>query len=133
MLDATRYEFVGFGMGVPKNNGFLAEYLNNPSHEELRTLYKSCQIWFCPSVLEGFCNIGAEAAVCGCLLVCVDRRESGTQDYATEETAHLFSTLEEAAKHIRNPDWSKVLKCQKLLKEKVGTREQAMKKFVEVL
>jgi len=125
-------KWVAFGT-EKKGPKWLDKYLSNPSKSELEGLYHKAEYWFSPSALEGFHNPPAEAAMCGCLLLCRDIRSGGTQDYATPETAHLWQSVEEAAEYIRNPDWSKVLKCQELIKSTIGTREQAMKKFVEVL
>jgi hypothetical protein len=55
------------------------------------------------------------------------------QDYATDETAMLYNTFAEAVECIRNPDFSKVPKMQKVLIDKIGDRKSNMEKLVKIL
>ena len=100
---------------------------------EMRLLYNECKIWFAPTELEGFHQCPAEANLCGCLVVCNRMPSNGMGDYATDETAMRYNTWEELIECIENPDFSKVPKMQKVLREKIGSREDNMKIFVEIL
>ena len=100
---------------------------------EMQEFYNKCDIWFSPSELEGFHNVPAEAAMCGCLVVCRRSPIGGCRDYANEENAHLFDTIEEAIGAIQNPDWSKTPRLQHLLLAKIGSRHSNMYRFAEML
>jgi hypothetical protein len=54
-------------------------------------------------------------------------------DYATEETAMRYSTEDELMDCLDNPDYSKVEKMQKILREKIGSRSENMKRMVKLL
>ena len=68
--------------------------------------------------------------MCGCLIVCNDKIHNGMSDYANDETAKIFRNEEEM--YDPNYNFSKVEKMQKLIKQKIGTREQCMRRFVEI-
>jgi len=101
--------------------------------EQMNDVYCGCDIWLSTTTNEGFHNIPAEAALCGCLVVCNRHPNNGMDDYATEDTAMRFDTTEEAAQCLRHPDYSKVKKMQEVLINKIGSREQNMKKLVDLL
>lgn len=121
--------FVSFGS--EKREGFGTHYAN-PSHDRLVNIYSSCQIWFSTSTLEGFHNPPSEAALCGCLPVVPADPRGGCADYCTPETAMVYGSFDEAVRMIKAPDYSKVPKLQKYLREKIGDREKNMKRLVEV-
>lgn len=100
--------------------------------EDLVNFYDGCSIWFAPTELEGFHNVPAEANLCDCLIVCSNNPRNGCMDYCNRETAHIYSTLDEAVDMIKNPDYSKVPKMQALLKSKIGTRQKNMEKLIEL-
>lgn len=124
-------EYVAFGTEKCHCH-WLRKYLRNPSHEQLRELYSSCDIWVAPTENEGFHNVPAEAALCGCLIM-ANRMPSNGMDYATEETAILFDKPKEIYSAVVRPDRSKVSKMQDYIVNKIGTREANMKKFVTIL
>jgi len=101
--------------------------------KELKELYRSIDIYVAPTELEGFHNVPAEACLCGCLIVCNRRDSNGMGDYATDETAMRYTGWDELLEAIENPNFSKVAKMQKLLKEKIGNREKNMKRFVRLI
>lgn len=114
------------------------EVLNKKPHidlddNRLKWLYNSCKIWLATTELEGFHNVPAEAALCGCLVVCNKHMHNGMSDYADDETAMRYSTIEEAIECIKNPDYSKVSKMQAHLKETIGDREKNMKRLVRLI
>jgi hypothetical protein len=103
------------------------------SNIDLKKYYKFCSAWFSPTNLEGFHNVAAEANLCGCLVYCNRTESNGMGDYATEETAMRHSTWGEFMEGLKKPDFSKVLKMQNVLKNKIGSREKNMKRFVGLL
>jgi hypothetical protein len=121
----------GFGVDKPKQN--LKMYLQNPKQQELRRLYNSTNIWFCPTELDSFHNVPLEAALCGCLVMCRRIESNGMEDYATDETAMRFDSISEAISLIKKPDYSKVKKMQDLIVNKIGDRKRSMQKLMEVL
>lgn len=106
---------------------------NKLNAQQLLQFYNQCDIWFAPTELEGFHNVPAEANLCGCLVVCNRLDSNGMGDYATEDTAMRYTGWDELLACIENPDFSKVEKMQKVLKEKIGSREKNMKRFVELI
>ena len=106
MLGTKNYKFVSFGYGVPKNNHFLSAYAYSPNNNVKKSIYRSADIWFSDTVMEGFHNVPAEAAIEGCFIVCNRVISNGMSDYATDETAGLFTSLVEAVRIIKNPDFT---------------------------
>ena len=101
--------------------------------DTMRMMYSTSSMWILPTQLEGFSQVGAEAGLCGSLLVCNRMKSNGTNDFATDETAMRYDNWEELIECIENPDFSKVPNMQRVLREKIGNREWNMKKFVEIL
>lgn len=114
------------------------EILNKKPHinlddNRLKWLYNSCKIWLATTELEGFHNVPAEAALCGCLVVCNKHKHNGMSDYADDTTAMRYSTPEEALSCLKNPDYSLVPRMQEKIREKIGSREKNMQRFVELI
>jgi hypothetical protein len=125
------FEYVAFGMRDCRDS-FVKEYHKNPSHEELLALYHSCETFYCPNTREGFYNCGYEAALCGCILITSDYPCNGMGDYATSETAHVVSSVEQAAEAARSPDVFKIPKMLRRLTE-IGDRKTNMERLVKLL
>jgi hypothetical protein len=100
--------------------------------KNLVKFYQSCDIWFVPCKREGLHNVPMEANLCGSLIICSDSPTNGCMDYCNRDTAHIYSTLKEAVGMIERPDFTKVKRMQKLLREKIGNREKNMKQLVEL-
>jgi len=130
-LGTKYYQYRVFGAEVGRFSGW--KYVQNPQHEVLNNLYSYCHMWFAPTELEGFHNVPAEAGLCGSLIVANSIKSGGMTDYCNKRTAMMFSTLDDAVECIKNPDYTRVSKMQKLLKTKIGSRETNMKKLIEVL
>ena len=123
---------------VTRDNGFkfsLFELLSdgNYGYKKLNQHYQQCDTWLSLSSLEGFHQCPAEAALCGAHIIYNDIDSGGTRDYCTPETATPFKTFEELIDAIENPDFSKREKMQKVLREKIGSREKCMERFVELI
>lgn len=106
---------------------------NTPS--QLREAYNCCDVWFAPTESEGFHNVAPEACLCGCLVVCNNLPSNGMGDWATEETAMFYDPSDPggAITAIQRPDYGRVAKAQSVLREKIGSRERNMRRFVEIL
>ena len=130
----NKYEYVAYGDSYCDNN-FLTEFHSNPTKDQLNMLYNSCHLWFAPTILEGLHNVGLEAALCGCLLVCNDNPMNGMcLDYAFKnKTAMVYSNLDEAVEMIKNPDYSLIPTMKDHLKTHISLRETNMKKMVKLL
>ncbi len=123
-----------------KNSDIVRKYCNNTinidgnsDNDTLNCVYGDCHIWLATSTNEGFHNVPAEAAMSGCYVIGVDHPHSGTGDYLTDKTGALYKTEAELMYAIENPDFSKVEKMHKVLREKIGSREKNMRKFAEIL
>ena len=106
---------------------------DNYNDEQLRRFYSELNIWLSLSSLEGFHQVPAEAALCGCHIIYNDIDSGGTRDYCTPETADPFTEFNGLLQALESPDWSKRNEMQKVLENKIGSREDNMKKFVEVM
>lgn len=134
-LDTNKFEFVSFGSPNKCEDSFLTKYLPNPSVDELVKLYSSCHIWFAPTESEGLHNVPMEANLCGCLVICGNNPANGMlYDYAfPDKTSMVYNNIEEAIGMINNPNFSLIKPMQECIHENIGTRENAMKKLVEIL
>ena len=103
------------------------------SNKQLRAFYNRCDMWFSPTELEGFHNVAAEANLCGCLVFCNRLDSNGMGDYATEETAMRYTGHDELLACLDKPDYSKVAKMQDVLINKIGSRFENMRRFVELI
>ena len=127
-----KYDY--FAFGTPKTcKDKNVNYYSNPSREKIEYIYQRCDIWFSPSVSEGFHNVPAEANLCGSLVCGVHHPHSGTRDFLSNETGMVYRTLDEAVQMIQNPDYSKVAKMQLRLATVINGRKANMEKLVEVL
>lgn len=106
---------------------------NDLNNDQLLEFYNECDIWLALSELEGFHQVPAEAALCGCSIVYNNIDSGGCHDYCTPETATPFTSFEGLVEAIENLKFGKVDKMKWLLHEKIGDRENNMRKLVEVL
>jgi glycosyltransferase involved in cell wall biosynthesis len=104
----------------------------NLGYDELRKLYNSCSIWISPTESEGFHNVPAEAALCGCHIVCGTTERNGMGDYADDRTADRFSDFDEAVRWLVKPNFEKRNQMRAAV-EAIGSREKNMAKFAELL
>lgn len=130
-MDNHRFMYIAYG-ATDCDAGFLHGYQKAPSEKEKNQIYDLCDIWFTDTKLEGFHNVPAEAALHGCLIVCNRLDSNGMGDYATENTAMRFSTINEAIRCCMNPDYAKRKLMHKKLKS-IGDRFVNMNKFVKLL
>lgn len=93
--------------------------------------YNNCDIYLSATTSEGFHNIPAEAALCGCAIV-ANRHPRNGMGYATEETAMLYNTIKEGRQYIRRPDYSKINRMREYLLDIIGTREKNMRRLIEI-
>lgn len=135
ILDHDKFEFVSFGIDKKCKYDFLNKYSSNPAINELVNLYNSCHIWFAPTKNEGLHNVPMEAALCGCLIMCGNYEGNGMlYDYAfPNETAMVYNNLKEAVEMIENPNYSLIPKMQDCLRTNIGTREENMKKMLNII
>lgn len=132
ILGHENYRYVGYGIKKPKEK-ICDIFITCPDRKRLRSLYAEADIWFCPTILEGFHQVAAEAALAGCLIVCSRCKHNGMGDYANDNTAERYDTINEAADKIRRPDYKKVKLMQFLLEKKIGGREKNMERMVKLL
>ncbi len=132
-LDVNKYMFEVLTADKKGTGVNHMAYWYQPSLEEKRRMYSTCNIWLAPTEKEGFHNVAAEANLCGCLVVCNRLKRNGMGDYATEETAMRYSSDDEMLACLKNPDFSKVEKMQNILIRNIGSREKNMKRLVKIL
>ena len=131
-LGNVEYMYYAFGNHIPENKDFLDFYSFQPSQLDKEFIYSECDIWFSDTKMEGFHNVPAEAALFNCLIVCNRVNSNGMGDYATEETAERFSSIDEAVRIIKNPDWLKRDKMKVVLNA-IGSREYNMSRFASLI
>ena len=109
--------------------------------ESLNEWYNKIRVWISPSELEGLHNPPMEASLSGCTLVATNHPRSGTSDYAiNNETALVYEhgNRKDAIRSIRKLSDENLRKelngnMVSLLKDKIGTREKNMAKFLEII
>lgn len=120
----------------------LNKDIKGSTPKELNKWYNSIKVWVASSQLEGLHNPPMEASLSGCGLVSTDHPRSGTTDYVVpNETALVYAHGDtgQAASQIQRMIEDKELRCRlnknmkELLKNKIGTREKNMAKFLEIL
>lgn len=126
------YTFYCYGVNAPVMYGNI-QSLNQPTPWEKAMMYDKCAVWFAPTESEGFHNCPAEAALHGCAVVCNALQSNGMGDYATSDTANFYYNESEIVDVVKSVDYSKVPKMQKLLIEKIGSREKNMKIFEDMI
>jgi hypothetical protein len=126
-------------LGIPPR--LVNRHLVDAGPSKMRDFYNSCRVWIAPTESEGLHNCPIEASLCGCCLVATDHPRSGMSDYAIHnETALLYPArnIEAGAECVRRYLGDKSLRLRmnsnmiELLRSKLGTREENMKRFVEV-
>jgi len=131
-LLGKEFNYAAYGACKPKSTTW-GRFYKNPSHGTLVSLYSSCDIWFAPSVLEGFHNPPYESNLCGCLVCRPVLDSCGSGDAAHDGTALVYSSIRDAAKQIREADYGLVPLMQNVIAEKIGTREKNMQILIETL
>ncbi len=120
----------------------LNKDIKGSTPKELNKWYNSIKVWVASSQLEGLHNPPMEASLSGCGLVSTDHPRSGTTDYVVpNETALVYAHGDTvgAASQIQRMIDDDELRCRlnknmkELLKNKIGTREQNMARFLEIL
>lgn len=136
-----RLRYVGFGPKdlSKKDKAWIKErfylYKREPTKRTMAAIYNMCDAWVCTSVLEGLHNVGMEAAMCGCQLICKNARFSGTKDYAIHSrTAWRYDSNGDAGDLLcRSYDEKMVRRCQSLIADKIGNRTDAANRLVEAI
>jgi hypothetical protein len=127
-----RHDYYSFGTG--RCDHIMVNHIMLPTDHQKMNVYRSCSHWFAPTEWEGFHNVPAEACIeGGCAIVCKRLPANGMGDYATEETALRYSSEDELLECFGRPYSHKVSLMQEKLRADVGTREENMKKLLEVI
>lgn len=102
------------------------EYHFKPAGDQLRNIYNSCDIFICPSLIEGFGLPSAEAMACKCALVTTDN--GGCRDYAIHEKTALVSPPKNPKALSEN--LIKLIDDEDLLKRIAQNSYDHIKKFI---
>jgi hypothetical protein len=129
---------------IAENSGYdlkmLGKDCKNPSLKKLNIFFNSIKVWIATTELEGFHNPPTETSLAGAGLVATDHSMSGMSDYAIdEETALIYNSgdLNQASENAKRLMTDNNLRLRlnnnmiDLLKSKIGSREDNMKKMVE--
>jgi len=133
---------------LEKTRGFSVKMLNrdikNPTYEQQKDWYNNIKVWVSCSTLEGFHNPPVEAALCGCSLVATSHYKGGTLDYTDEGincekylgvSGDLQEHMEQGIRrYLNNPEYAIThnKRLQESIKTKIGSREENMKKMLEI-
>ena len=127
-------------LGIPI--WYLNRHIKHPDSPTLNAWYNKLKVWFAPTELEGLHNPPMEAALAGCALVCTDHPRNGMSDYAlNEQTALVYPARDVTAatqcvqRLLDDEELRQRLNANmvELLRDKVGTRRERMREFVECL
>jgi hypothetical protein len=144
-LYSSRHKTKNHDVVMQVANGYDLRMLNrdivDPDEVALNRWYNNLKVWVSPSELEGLHNPPMEASLSGCALVCTDHERGGTADYAKHlETAMIYphGDLKMARNYVRMLMTDENMRCSlnanmiKLLKTKIGTRQDNMRKMAEI-
>jgi hypothetical protein len=103
--------------------------------DDMELFYQTLQFYLAPQTLGGLSNPPMEAALCGAMIVCPGIEESGLSDYCTKETAIIYNDISDVPDLLDAArwDWWRVSNMKWLLHDKIKSRADNMKKFVEYL
>jgi len=120
----------------------LNKDIKNPDTYELNNWYNALKVWLATTCLEGLHNPPQEACLAGCSLVCNDHYMNGMTDYTVhEETAlvYEYGNINQAKEYcnqlLNHENLRKKLNenMVDLLKNKIGSREENMKKLINIV
>lgn len=124
-LGHKHHRYLSFGAHKYKQK--WTHHIANPTHENLCRLYSKCDLWFAPTVLEGFHNVPAEAAMCGCTVMCKPISSNGMMDYCLPNTCYYYNKIKDARDKISYN--AKKVEAMYNRLHYIGTRQQNMAKF----
>lgn len=126
----NRFSYVSYGAFVGDT---FCDVEEQPDRDRIRELYSMCDVWLAPTELEGFHNVAAEAALCGCEIVCCDKETNGMFDYANGNTAHIYVDEESAGLKILQAIKFKKNSQMIMLLYHIGDREKNMKRLLGII
>jgi len=137
----SEYKYVGYGVDLNKEiKAFVGKHFTyfkkNARHSDLMHIYNRAGIWVTTSTKEGLHNCPMEAALCGCAVVYPDAPLAGCSDHCIDgETAWKYNVLnvDSAVETIKAADKSRNVVHKELIRNKIGSRKQCMRKLVEKL
>ena len=102
---------------------------NNLNNVQLRNFYNECDIWIATSELEGFHQVPAEAALCGCYVIATNNKKGGTCDY--DKYFRKYNDKEELICFLNKSHCFGMVNNYEVCR--IGDRETNMKKFLELI
>lgn len=133
------------------NVKMLNRDIKDPNFKQLKDWYNDVKIWVATSTLEGLHNPPLEAGLCGCPVICNTHTRNGMFDYDNSMLKYGIGwdggdsidegterPVDAIARHVNywleNPDKAKEsnLQLQNDIKKKIGSREENMKKMLEI-
>jgi hypothetical protein len=118
------YNFLSYG--IPLFSHRNISFCYNPDLQTKQRLYHAAKYWLCPTISEGFHNVGIEALMSGCILIRRDNKNCGMLDYSNEKNSIIYKNVEEI------PTLMDKFKPQ-LYKIDLQNRYENMKRFIDVL
>jgi len=136
-----KYNYFGYGYDLNKKIWRFVDdrfvlFIKNPSHSQLIKMYNTIGTWVSTSTKEGLHNPPIEAALCGCKVIYPDAPLAGCSDHCIPgKTALKYKALnvKSAIKTIKNAVYLDNEEHIKVIKSKIGNREQAMMWLVNIL
>ena len=108
----------------------------NADYAELRKFYNKCRVWVATSELEGFHQVPAEAALCGCSIVRPSTDRCGMNDYSggcASATMVYGDGLEDAVDALDYAWGRNEIAMRECIIDRIGDRAENMDKFVHLL
>ena len=136
-----KYKYYGYGtdfnykIKLFVKDRFLS-YIKNAGYADLIRMYNLVGKWVSTSKKEGLHNCPLEAGLCGCTVIYPDAPLGGCSDHCIDgETAWEYKALDvrSAVEVIEKSDNSLNEAHKDLIVSKIGSREDCMKKLVDIL
>jgi len=136
-----KYKYYGYGVDLNHKIKVFTKkrfdwFVKNAQYSDLIRMYNLVGTWVCTSTKEGLHNVPIEAALCGCAIVYPDASLAGCSDHCIDGvTALKYKALDvdSAVEAIEEADNSLNEAHKELILSKIGSREQCMKKLIEVV
>lgn len=127
-----RFEYVSYGASGADT---FCNVEVQPVKNRIRELYSMCDVWLAPTESEGFHNVAAEAALCGCQIVCNRLTTNGMGDYANDATAYRYDSESELCECIQRAIDSGHRQKQRMVSRlyQIGDRVKNMKRLMEIV
>jgi len=145
-FEILRYEFSNlelhmFGNDNPSSS-LITKYVKAPYINQKNKFFNHVDLWLAPTSQEGLHIVPQEAILCGCIVIGTTAKMAGLQDYLIHKKTGFVSennfnnfvnVIRSVIINMQEVDIKKIQENAKKQIFKLGSRENNMKKFVDLM